>query len=62
MSGLFNRKPAFPRYIEMWDPQIILDYVVGPKTARKYRLGTEATYTETSNIIIVDISAKNTNN
>ena len=28
MSGLFNRKPALPRYIEMWDPQIILDYVV----------------------------------
>ena len=28
MSGLFNRKPALPRYIEMWDPQIILEYVV----------------------------------
>lgn len=27
-TGLFNRKPALPRYVETWDPQIILDYIV----------------------------------
>ena len=28
LTGLFNRKPALPRYIETWDPQIVLDYIV----------------------------------
>ena len=28
LSGLFNRKPALPRYVETWDPQIVLDYIV----------------------------------
>ena len=28
LTGLFNRKQALPRYVEMWDPQIILDHIV----------------------------------
>ena len=27
MTGIFNRKPCFPRYVETWDPQIVLDYL-----------------------------------
>ena len=27
MSGLFNQKPALPRYTETWNPQIVLDYL-----------------------------------
>mgnify|MGYP000435841320 CR=1 FL=1 len=27
MSGLFNQKPALPRYTETWDPQIVLNYL-----------------------------------
>jgi len=27
MTGIFNRKPCFPRYTETWDPQIVLDYL-----------------------------------
>lgn len=26
MAGLFNRKPALPRYVETWNPHIVLDY------------------------------------
>jgi hypothetical protein len=28
LTGLFNRKPALPWYVETWDPQIILNYIV----------------------------------
>ena len=28
LTGLFNRKLALPRYVETWDPQIVLDYIV----------------------------------
>ncbi|XP_031559870.1 uncharacterized protein LOC116296056 [Actinia tenebrosa] len=27
MTGLFNRKPALPRYVETWNPQIVLDNI-----------------------------------
>ena len=27
MSGLFDQKPALPRYTETWDPQIVLNYL-----------------------------------
>ena len=27
MTGIFNRKPCFPRYVETWDPQIVLDHL-----------------------------------
>lgn len=27
MSGLFNQKPALPRYTEAWTPQIVLNYL-----------------------------------
>ncbi|XP_068707071.1 uncharacterized protein [Montipora foliosa] len=27
MSGLFNQKPALPRYTEIWNPQIVLNYL-----------------------------------
>jgi len=26
MSGLFNQKPALPRYTETWNPQIVLNH------------------------------------
>ncbi|PFX20430.1 hypothetical protein AWC38_SpisGene15119 [Stylophora pistillata] len=26
MAGIFNRKPALPRYVETWNPHIVLDY------------------------------------
>ena len=29
MSGVFNRKPTFPRYAETWDPQIVLNHLKG---------------------------------
>lgn len=27
MSGAFNRKPTFPRYVETWNPQIVLSHL-----------------------------------
>ena len=27
LSGLFNQKPALPRYTETWNPQIVLNYL-----------------------------------
>ena len=27
MSGIFNRNPALPRYVETWDPQVVLSYL-----------------------------------
>ena len=29
MSGAFNRKPTFPRYVETWNPQIVLSHLKG---------------------------------
>ncbi|CAH3176796.1 unnamed protein product [Porites lobata] len=29
MSGAFNRKPTFPRYVEKWNPQIVLSHLKG---------------------------------
>ena len=29
MSGAFNRKPTFPRYVETWNPQIVLNHLKG---------------------------------
>ena len=29
MSGVFNRKQTFPRYVETWDPQIVLNHLKG---------------------------------
>ena len=27
MSGIFNRNPALPRYVETWDPQVVISYL-----------------------------------
>ena len=28
LTGLFNHKSVLPRFVETWDPQIVLDYIV----------------------------------
>ena len=28
-SGVFNRKPTFPRYVYVWDPQTVLTHLKG---------------------------------
>lgn len=29
MSGVFNRKPTFPRHVQTWDPQPVLNHLKG---------------------------------
>ena len=44
MTGLLNRKPAIPRYVQTWNPQIVLNY---KKSTWKFPFVTEATNIET---------------
>ena len=35
MTGLFNKKPALPRYMEIWNPQTVLVYLKNyPNTSK----------------------------
>ena len=29
MKAVFNRRPAFPRYVFTWDPHVVLTYLSG---------------------------------
>ena len=38
MSGVFNRKPTFPRYVQTWDPQTVLNHLKGYPHVKKTTL------------------------
>ena len=38
MTGIFNQKPAFPRYKETWNPQIVLAHLRGYPAAHELSL------------------------
>ena len=38
MTGLFNKKPALPRYVEIWNPQSVLEYLRNYPNTRELSL------------------------
>lgn len=38
ITGIFNGKPCFPRYVETWDPQFVLDYLCSYPDAKNMSL------------------------
>ncbi len=38
MKGIFNSRPSFPKYMETWDPSIVLDYLKQQSPANKLNL------------------------
>ena len=57
MTGLFNIKPALPRYATTWDPQQVLAYLKGLPDAENLTL---KLLTQTSHDYAICISSKNT--
>ena len=44
MTGLFNKKPALPRYVEIWNPQSVLEHLRNYPDTRELSLKQLTTY------------------